>query len=105
MDGKGDGSDVHADATIEVDPTGIRRMLSMWQESRTLLLDMRSDAAFHTRRLEGAVNLPRETMSGRLHELPPRSKPLAVVLDPAPGTCEDVESWYRAQLAWFGADF
>lgn len=105
MDGKGDGSDAHADATIEVDPTGIRRMLSMWQESRTLLLDMRSDAAFHTRRLEGAVNLPRETMSGRLHELPPRSKPLAVVLDPAPGTCEDVESWYRAQLAWFGADF
>ena len=105
MDGKGDGSDAHADATIEVDPTGIRRMLSMWRESRTLLLDMRSDAAFHTRRLEGAVNLPRETMSGRLHELPPRSKPLAVVLDPAPGTCEDVESWYRAQLAWFGADF
>ena len=44
-------------------------------------------------------------MSGRLHELPPRSRPLAVVLDPAPGTCEDVESWYRAQLAWFGADF
>ena len=44
-------------------------------------------------------------MSGRLHELPPRSRPLAVVLDPAPVACVDEDAWYRAQLAWFTADF
>ena len=90
---------------IERDPAARAEMLSAWSSSRTLLLDMRDADAFHARRLAGAVNLPRTTMSGRLHELPPRSRPLAVVLDPAPVACVDEDAWYRAQLAWFTADF
>ena len=90
---------------IERDPAARAEMLSAWSSSRTLLLDMRDADAFHARRLAGAVNLPRTTMSGRLHELPPRSRPLAVVLDPAPVACADEDAWYRAQLAWFTADF
>ena len=90
---------------LERDPAARAEMLSAWSSSRTLLLDMRDADAFHARRLAGAVNLPRTTMSGRLHELPPRSRPLAVVLDPAPVACVDEDAWYRAQLAWFTADF
>ena len=90
---------------LERDPAARAEMLSAWSSSRTLLLDMRDADAFHARRLAGAVNLPRTTMSGRLHELPPRSRPLAVVLDPAPVACADEDAWYRAQLAWFTADF
>ena len=90
---------------VERDPAARAEMLSAWSSSRTLLLDMRDADAFHARRLAGAVNLPRTTMSGRLHELPPRSRPLAVVLDPPPVACVDEDAWYRAQLAWFTADF
>ncbi|XXF75180.1 rhodanese-like domain-containing protein [Myxococcaceae bacterium GXIMD 01537] len=47
-------------------------------EAGTLLVDVRSPEEFAAGHLPGAVNIPVETLSGRLGELGPPEKPVAV---------------------------
>ena len=87
-------------AARDPDPDVQAARLREWacsDDAPRLMLDMRSADDFAAARLDGAVNIPFEDLDGRLHELPPRSKPLAVVLARAPSPEE--------QARVFAADF
>ena len=86
-------------AARDPDPDVQAARLREWacSDDAPLMLDMRSADDFAAARLDGAVNIPFEDLDGRLHELPPRSKPLAVVLARAPSPEE--------QARVFAADF
>ena len=86
-------------AARDPDPDVQAARLREWacSDDAPLMLDMRSADDFAAARLDGAVNIPFEDLDGRLHELPPRSKPLAVVLARAPSREE--------QARVFAADF
>ena len=68
------------------------RRLAAWAASGALLLDMRDARSFARRRLRGSVNIPFHAMDGRLHELPPRTRALAVVLSDRSTEAEEAES-------------
>ena len=77
--------------------------LRKWKRSGTSMLDLRAAEDFETHRFEGAVNIPFDDLDGRLHELPPRGTPMAVLLKQPDGP--DDEATFEAQLRVFAADF
>ena len=93
--------------------------LRAWKASGALLLDLRDASEFHARRIERAVNVPWRVIDGRLHELPPRSVALAIVLrggvtqdggddlreGEEDGASSSSSSSHRAQIAKFRSDF
>lgn len=74
-----------------------------WKSSGTKLLDLRPAGAFAAVRFANTVNIPFRDLDGRLHELPPRSTPMAVLLDQPAEGLEDQS--YINQLSTFAADF
>lgn len=50
----------------------------MGQNRTENILDVRSESAYLSRHRVGAVNIPLEGLTGRIHELPPREAPLTV---------------------------
>ena len=77
--------------------------LRKWMGSGTSMLDLRAEKDFERRRFAGAVNIPFGDLDGRLHELPPRGTPLAVLLKQPDGP--DDAATFEAQLRVFAADF
>ena len=59
----------------------------------TLILDVRPEAAFETCHRLGAVNIPLESLTIRIHELPPRERRLTIF-----DTCRTRASWARSRL-------
>lgn len=90
-------------AATDPDPATQAERLKAWMGSGTSMLDLRAEKDFETRRFEGAVNIPFEDLDGRLHELPPRGTPLAVLLRQPDGP--DDGATFEAQLRVFAADF
>lgn len=90
-------------AATDPDPATQAERLKAWMGSGTSMLDLRAEKDFETRRFEGAVNIPLEDLDGRLHELPPRGTPLAVLLRQPDGP-EDGAT-FEAQMRVFAADF
>ena len=68
------------DPSVDVQAARLRE----WAASGALLLDLRPASEFHTTRLKGSVNIPSHNLDGRLHELPPRSREMAIILCPPP---------------------
>lgn len=57
-----------------ISPATARRML----EQGALLVDVRTPSEYRERHLEGAVNIPLQLLSARLHELRERGVPVIV---------------------------
>ncbi|MFQ5502609.1 MAG: methyltransferase domain-containing protein [Phycisphaerae bacterium] len=66
---------------------------------RTGVLDVRPEAAFVALHRRGAVNIPLETLVGRIHELPPRDRSL-LVYDAHPTRARWAVSRLRARGRW-----
>lgn len=72
-------------------------------------MDVRPEAAFEVLHRRGAVNIPLETLAGRIHELPPRDRAL-LVYDMHPTRARWAASRLRARRRWridiaWGADW
>ena len=100
-------ADLDVDALIAAatDPDTVTQAerLRAWVGSGTSMLDLRAEKDFERHRFDGAVNIPFGDLDGRLHELPPRGTPLAVLLKQPDGP--DDAATFEAQLRVFAADF
>jgi hypothetical protein len=80
--------------------------LRRWFASGVKMLDLRDADKFAAARFENSVNMPLTDLPGRLHELPPRTTALVVLLArPGNGNEANPLTWMRKQLARFAADF